>query len=520
MIESSGSKMERPKRPLSAYNLYYRFKRCMIVEAHKNGRDSKEAIIQLIMAAPGLEKYPSISSTMSDEHVRWLRRTEIRSALRENLSAKDEKSRNHRKSHGCISFLEMNEIVSVSWKSIDDFSRSIFEELAEEGRRSYRKRVAAYKEHLQASSPKKKKKKSKFSISTKTPEGGDTLKHNVDDIAMSSDSISTHRKTQMRSREGSASPRSMPAVVDLKQRSSSDDIVGTKGEKSSQKTIEKPKRPLSAYNLFYRFKRSKVVEATKNGSESKEEITKLITAVPGLEEYPSVAMSSEHSEEIRRSRIRSELLQNLYPKDTSRRSHRKSHGGVLSFLEMTDLISASWKSIDDYTRSVFEELAEEGRQVYYKRLADYEEDRIASSNKAELGKAAVSEKPQFDLDDEAMNQTASNEHCKDSSVCVRCHSSLDILEPLPIFRDAESSDEESSSFASPFASPYTSPYASDTVSSVGTQPSRHSSMRAFDDRPLPFSGAEERENLKRSGSDASVDDFMRLFAALDKNLTD
>ena len=95
-------------------------------------------------------------------------------------------------------------------------------------------------------------------------------------------------------------------------------------------------------------------------------------AVSGLEEYHPIActMSPDHVKELCRTEIRSAFLQNLSPKDTSKRNHRKSHGCMPSFLEMNAVMSASWKSIDNFTRSVFEELAEEGRHIYHKRGAD------------------------------------------------------------------------------------------------------------------------------------------------------
>jgi hypothetical protein len=45
----------------------------------------------------------------------------------------------------------------------------------------------------------------------------------------------------------------------------------------------------------------------------------------------------------------------------------------MSFLEMNKIMVGSWKNINDTTRSVFEELAEEGRKMYQKRLAEFEE---------------------------------------------------------------------------------------------------------------------------------------------------
>ena len=64
-----------------------------------------------------------------------LRRAEIRSALRDKLSPKETNTRTHRKFHSCLTLVEVNERVSTSWKSINDFTKCVLEELAEEGRR-------------------------------------------------------------------------------------------------------------------------------------------------------------------------------------------------------------------------------------------------------------------------------------------------------------------------------------------------------------------------------------------------
>ena len=142
----------------------------------------------------------------------------------------------------------------------------------------------------------------------------------------------------------------------------------------------KPKRPLSAYNLFYRFKRSKILTAHK--SSGAETIIQLVESTPGLESYTPAQLSSMTSTQrasISRTEIRSELLSNLSPNETRKRTHRKSHG-AMSFLEMNKAMVSSWKSINDETRGVFEELAEIGRRMYHKRMADYEAAVDTGSN--------------------------------------------------------------------------------------------------------------------------------------------
>ena len=146
--------------------------------------------------------------------------------------------------------------------------------------------------------------------------------------------------------------------------------------------VPKPKRPLSAFNLFYRFKRQKVIALQQSNQDAnKDDITNLVQAAPGLEDYsrglatlPQEA-SPEEVHDLRRANIHKEMENNLAPRDDTRtRSHRTNKNGIngsMSFVELGKLMNTSWQDCDDFAKSVFRELAEEGRRDYRQRLEKY-----------------------------------------------------------------------------------------------------------------------------------------------------
>ena len=123
---------------------------------------------------------------------------------------------------------------------------------------------------------------------------------------------------------------------------------------NTNKKTEKPKRPLSAYNLFYRYKRILILKVSNDDTEF---ITKLMTTPPGLEGFfgdgihnvSSPLSSSEYLKERRRNTIRETLVGNLNP-NTSPRIH-KAGNSKLNFLEMSKLMVVSWKGIDEFALS-------------------------------------------------------------------------------------------------------------------------------------------------------------------------
>lgn len=148
----------------------------------------------------------------------------------------------------------------------------------------------------------------------------------------------------------------------------------------------KPKRPLSAFNLFYRFKRQKVLDAlAADSSLDKEKICGLVTSPPGVEHHhhahQAPAASADMLNAMRRKNIRLDLESNLDPRDTKRRSHRKNQGamnGAMSFVELGKLMNSSWKACDPFAKSIFDELAGEGREKYRLLKAEYAKASLES----------------------------------------------------------------------------------------------------------------------------------------------
>ena len=174
---------------------------------------------------------------------------------------------------------------------------------------------------------------------------------------------------------------------------------------------ERPKRPLSAFNLFYRFKRLAVIRATSSSSSArslndetskKEAVQGIIDIMPGLEWYTPAdhaylqTLTEDQVKETRRATIRASLHANISANQhAEKRSHRKTHG-ALSFVQMNKLMCNGWKGADDFAKEVFNELANEGRAVYHAQLAEYkkkypsEQDKLAALKVAKDCKSGLS----------------------------------------------------------------------------------------------------------------------------------
>jgi HMG-box domain len=119
-----------------------------------------------------------------------------------------------------------------------------------------------------------------------------------------------------------------------------------------KKPVDKPKRPLSAYNLFFKEERERILASISD-------------------DKATVDLNDGLTEEIRRRR------------------HRKTHGKI-GFADLARSIADQWKSIDANSRSTFESQADIEKTRYKKELEAWmkgrkeKEDRTVKKSKPAL----------------------------------------------------------------------------------------------------------------------------------------
>eukprot|EP00956_Cyclotella_meneghiniana_P027826 scaffold63419_cov52-Cyclotella_meneghiniana.AAC.4 len=143
-------------------------------------------------------------------------------------------------------------------------------------------------------------------------------------------------------------------------------------------TIKKGKRPLTPYNLFFRYKRIKIIQASSSGISSRSSILKLVRSVPGLENRTTFAlelMLPQEKHALGRAAVRQEMRDKLLPFE-GKRAHRKTPG-TMAFADMSRMMYDEWKLLDESSKSIFVELAEDGKKEYREQRSS-ESDSIQS----------------------------------------------------------------------------------------------------------------------------------------------
>jgi hypothetical protein len=139
---------------------------------------------------------------------------------------------------------------------------------------------------------------------------------------------------------------------------------------------KKPTRPLSAYNIFFRYLREyilrKMMNTTSGGLKGRESdvsrMESLIKFTPGMirmEDVAKVSVKHRYSDE---DDISDDVCFVGIPNNNKKRAHRRTHGKI-GFLTMTRYISKQWKELDNDTRKLFEDRAHDEKVRFLHDMA-------------------------------------------------------------------------------------------------------------------------------------------------------
>lgn len=150
-----------------------------------------------------------------------------------------------------------------------------------------------------------------------------------------------------------------------------------------KKPQDMPRRPLSAYNLFFSEERERILREIekKEGKNDGNEADGIEKGVNG--EEPD-ASKEEGDEEKPKA-----LLRPLIPSQKKRRPHRKTHGKI-SFQELAKMVGERWKNLPDPERKYYQDLAHEDmkrqkvamEEYYAKQNTTGETDKSSSREEA------------------------------------------------------------------------------------------------------------------------------------------
>lgn len=135
-------------------------------------------------------------------------------------------------------------------------------------------------------------------------------------------------------------------------------------DNNCEKNLEKPKRPLSAYNLFFRFERCRILKNVDDGRIS------IVKRDDGTIDIDHDEQISPLKAKLCLEDIRRKISFVQFCSSSSKRPHRKSHGKI-GFTELVKYIGRTWSDMDSESRRDFETLALEEKNKYQELIKEF-----------------------------------------------------------------------------------------------------------------------------------------------------